>query len=68
MRVRPLRPYLRQHFNVAERVAVLTAHLQTMAQYFASNPQLCLDEPGLEVAQLEGKNGARYFVHVGGNT
>ena len=67
MVLRPLRPYMRQHFTVAERRALLKAHYDTMRKHFTPHEGLRA-EPGLVVATLTGKNDAAYRVTFGGNT
>lgn len=67
MVLRPMRPYMRQHFSVGQRRGLLRMHYETMAVQFAPNEGLRV-EPGVVVATLTGKNGAQYRMHFGGNT
>lgn len=67
MLLRPLRPYMRQHFSTATRRELIQHHLTTMRTHFVPDPGLSA-EPGLVVATIEGKQGARYTLTIGGNT
>ena len=65
--MRPLRPYMRQHFDVKTRRDVLRTHYGSMAPYLAADEAL-RHEPGVVVATLVGKGEARYLLYLGGNT
>lgn len=67
MLMRPLRPYMRQHFSSAERRDLLRNHYETMLQQFGANEQL-RQSPGVMVTKLVGKNDAAYTVYVGAST
>ena len=67
MVMRPLRPYMRQHFSTSQRRDLLRTHYETMAKYFMPHDALRA-EPGMVVATLAGKNEARYTIMFGGNT
>lgn len=67
MVMRPLRPYMRQHFTTSGRRGLLRGHYETMAKFFAANDALRA-EPGMVVATLMGKNDAQYRMYFGGNT
>ncbi len=67
MVMRPLRPYMRQNFDVAARRNVLQQHLTIMADYGLTGEALAA-EPGVVVAALSGKSGVVHTVHFGGNT
>jgi uncharacterized protein VirK/YbjX len=67
MVMRPLRPYMRQHFSPAQRRALLRAHYETMEKHFLPREELRA-EPGVTVATLIGKNDAAYTITFGGNT
>lgn len=67
MVLRPLRPYMRQHFSTSQRRGLLRAHYETMETHFLPRDELRA-EPGMVVATLVGKNDARYTITFGGNT
>lgn len=67
MRLRFLRPYMRQHFTPSTRRDLLRAHMAAFAPYAAADTAL-KTEPGVVAATLTGKSGAAYRLYIGGNT
>lgn len=67
LRVRVLRPYMRQHFSPAARRGLLRAHIAAFAPYHTATPALNA-EPGMVASTLTGKNGEAYRLLIGINT
>lgn len=67
LRVRVLRPYMRQHFTPEKRRQLLRDHITAFAPYVAQQNAL-KTEPGLVAATLTVKNDETYALYIGGNT
>jgi uncharacterized protein len=67
--VRVVRPYMRKHFTVKERVSLLTDHYMILMRYFSKDALSgsLAQEPGMLIATLIGKSGISYRFYLGAN-